>query len=357
MADAVTATPAATLRLRCPHGARWSVTDATGGAWFADGVPRKWDAHHRPYFHTDGGGIDLRIPAGPLHVLAAHGLEFERLELDVHPAPGATVEVDYRPRRRFDPAAAGWYGGDLHVHLNYSGDHVLAPEDAVRMQRGEGLHLMQLTAGNLGGSLVYDAELLAATAGTDLPGSGGDSVARAGLEFRNDLLGHVHGLGLTGMPAPAHTGHEGTDQPWDWPPNSVACAQLQALGGTTTYAHPAFSAAGRPGRPAAAAAHGGGPRAGRGRRAGPGRRDRAGVLLRRPRRRGALPPAAVLRAAAGRGGRHRRLPLLRARARRRLQPAGLGPGVRALRRRRTLGARPSPTRCAAAGPWSRTGRG
>ncbi len=149
--------------------------------------------------------------------------------------------MDYRPRRRFDPAAAGWYGGDLHVHLNYSGDHVLAPEDAVRMQRGEGLHLMQLTAGNLGGSLVYDAELLAATAGTDLPGSGGDSVARAGLEFRNDLLGHVHGLGLTGMPAPAHTGHEGTDQPWDWPPNSVACAQLQALGGTTTYAHPAFS--------------------------------------------------------------------------------------------------------------------
>ena len=48
----------------------------------------------------------------------------------------------------------------------------------------------------------------------------------------------MHGLGLTGVPTVRHTGHEGSDQPWDWPPNSVACAQLQALGGTTTYAHP-----------------------------------------------------------------------------------------------------------------------
>ena len=55
------------------------------------------------------------------------GCEFERLELDVDPAPGAVVEIEYRPRRRFDPAADGWYGGDLHVHLNYSGDHVLDP--------------------------------------------------------------------------------------------------------------------------------------------------------------------------------------------------------------------------------------
>jgi hypothetical protein len=238
--EPVTATPAATLRLTCPHGARWSVSDGTGGAWFAAGVPRKWDAHHRPYFHTTGP-VDLPVPAGPLHVVAARGCEFERLELDLDPAPGEVVEVEYRPRRRFHPAADGWYSGDLHVHLNYSGDHVLAPADALRMQRGEGLNLIQLTAGNLSGSLVYDAELLESTAGVDLPGSDGEGVARAGLEFRNDLLGHLHGLGLSGVPDVRHTGHEGSDQPWDWPPNSVACAQLRALGGTTTYAHPVMS--------------------------------------------------------------------------------------------------------------------
>ncbi|MGH3587019.1 MAG: CehA/McbA family metallohydrolase, partial [Pseudonocardia sp.] len=200
-------------------------------------------AHHRPFFHADT--VALPVPAGPLQVVAARGLEYERMVLDVAPRAGETVEVAYRPARRFDPAADGWYGGDLHVHLNYSGDHVLTLADAARMQVGEGLHLMNLAAGNLGGSLVYDRELLESTAGTDLPWSGGSGservVARAGLEFRNDLLGHVHGLGLTGTPAVLHTGHEGSDHPWDWPPNSTACAQMQALGATTTYAHPVYS--------------------------------------------------------------------------------------------------------------------
>ena len=241
VSDVVTAVPAATLRLSSPHGARWSVTDGTGGAWFVPGVPHKWDVEHRPYFHTARAGtVDLAVPAGPLHVVAARGLEFERLEIDVAPGPGEVVEVEYRPHRRFDPTADGWYGGDLHVHLNYSGDLVLDPADAARMQLGEGLHLMQLTAGNLGGSLVYDEELLDATVGTDLPWSDADALARTGLEFRNDLLGHVHGLGLTRVPALKHTGHEGSDQPWDWPPNSVACADLRSNGATTTYAHPVF---------------------------------------------------------------------------------------------------------------------
>lgn len=236
---AVSPAPSASIRLTSPHGARWSVTDPTGGAWFAEGVPRKWDVHHRPFFHAED--VVIAVPAGPLHVVAARGLEFERLEVDVHPSAGETATVEYRPDRRFDPPATGWYGGDLHVHLNYSGDHVLAPADAARMQLGEGLHLMNLTAGNLGGSLVYDRELLEATAGADLPWSGDDVLARAGLEFRNDLLGHVHGLGLTGVPEVPHTGHEGSDHPWDWPPNSSACAEMRALGATTTYAHPAFS--------------------------------------------------------------------------------------------------------------------
>ncbi len=135
-----------------PHGARWSVTDGTGGAWFAEGVPAKWDSDDRPFFHTDPGTTDLTVPAGPLHVVAARGIEFARLEVDVTPAAGETVTVEYDPERRFDPAADGWYGADLHVHLNYSGDHVLEPADAVRMQRGEGLALMHLTAGNLGGA-------------------------------------------------------------------------------------------------------------------------------------------------------------------------------------------------------------
>jgi hypothetical protein len=230
---------AARLRLSAPDCARWSVTDAAGGAWFPDDIPAKWDVHHRPFFH--GRDVTLAVPAGPLHVVCARGLEFGRVEVDVSPAPGDTAHVPADPQRLFDPAADGWYGGDLHVHLNYSGDLVCTLADAARMQRGEGLHLLNLVAGNLSTSTVYDRELLEQTAGTDLPWSGGDTVARAGVEYRNDLLGHVHGLGPSAPPTRYYAGHERSDAPEDWPPNAVACAELRSLGATVGYPHPAFS--------------------------------------------------------------------------------------------------------------------
>ncbi|MGR7027343.1 CehA/McbA family metallohydrolase [Geodermatophilus sp. URMC 62] len=235
---AVTAVPAARLRVSAPACARWSVTDATGGGWGPPGPPAKWDATHRPYWHAREAEFD--VPAGPLEVVVARGLEWRRTTLTVTPGPGETAEVAWEPERRFDPAAGGWYGGDLHVHLNYSGDAVLEPADAARMQAGEGLHLVQLVAGNLGGTLVYDRELLETTAGREL--WSGERVGMAGLEYRNDLLGHVHASGLAGVPALVHTGHEGTDAPWDWPPNAAACAAMRDLGGLTSYAHPVYSA-------------------------------------------------------------------------------------------------------------------
>ena len=50
-----------------------------------------------------------------------------------------------------------------------------------------------------------------------------------------------------GTPSRRHLGHgQGSDQPWDWPPNSAACARLRELGAVTAYAHPAFSALDEP---------------------------------------------------------------------------------------------------------------
>lgn len=229
--DAVTITDPAELRLVSPACARWSVTDGTGGAWFPEGVPHKWDVRDRPYFHA--ADVTLTVPAVPLTVRCTRGIEFGVVERLVR--PGGTVEAD--PPRLIDPAAAGWFGGDLHVHLNYSGDLVCAPEDAARMQRGEGLHLMSLVAGNFTGSRIYDRELLESTAGRDL-WSAGDTVARAGIEYRNDLLGHVHALGPGGPPRHYHAGHRGAD---DWPPNRAACEDLRSLGATVGYAHPAWT--------------------------------------------------------------------------------------------------------------------
>jgi len=221
---AVRTAAAAELRLSSPRCARWSVTDDSGGAWFPEGVPAKWDVHHRPFFHARE--VTLAVPAGSLHVACTRGIGYDRTERDVRPTAGDTVAVECDPPRLFDPAADGWYGGDLHVHMNYSGDLVCTPADAARMQHGEGLHLANLVAGNLGTSLVYDREMLEHLAGVDLPWSGDETVARMGLEYRNDLLGHVHALGPSGPPTRYYAGHERSDHPEDWPPNKVACEEM-----------------------------------------------------------------------------------------------------------------------------------
>ena len=218
---------------------RWSVTDASGGAWFPDGVLAKWDAHHRPFFH--GHQVTMTVPAEALRVVCTRGLEFDRTEFEVSPSAAESVRIDCEPARLFDPAADGWYGGDLHVHMNYSGDLVCTPGDAARMQLGEGLHLMNLVAANCLTSVVYDREMLEQFAGTDLPWSTDGQVARMGVEYRNDLLGHVHALGPSAPPGRYFTGHDRSDHPEDWPPNKVGCQELQDLGATVGYCHPALT--------------------------------------------------------------------------------------------------------------------
>ncbi|HJW60661.1 MAG TPA: CehA/McbA family metallohydrolase, partial [Actinomycetota bacterium] len=226
--------------------------DDRGGAWFPEGRLRRWDFHDRPLFH--GHDLELEVPAVPLTVTCARGMEFAAAEVALTPRAGATTEVELEPERLYETAARGWYGGDLHVHMNYSGDLVCGPDDAARMQLGEGLHLMSLVAGNLGQTRVYDRQAFEATVGDDLPWTTAERVARFAVEYRNDLLGHFHALGPTGRPARYHSGHEGSDEPFDWPANATACQEFRELGATVGYTHPVFSPL-ADGSPAGAFAH------------------------------------------------------------------------------------------------------
>jgi hypothetical protein len=232
------ATPAR-LRLRASGPSRWSVVDDHGGAWFPQGRLGRWDGNGRPMFH--GNDLVVDVPAVPLTVTCGRGMEFGTAETTVAPEPGGTTELELEPARLYDPAARGWYGGDLHVHMNYSGDLVCSPHDAACMQLGEGLHLMNLVAGNIGRALVYDREAFELTVGRDLPWTSGDRVARFGVEFRNDLLGHFHALGPSRPPARYATGHPASDHPVDWPPNAAACEEFRGAGATVGYTHPVFA--------------------------------------------------------------------------------------------------------------------
>ncbi|MFD8558463.1 CehA/McbA family metallohydrolase [Streptosporangium canum] len=224
---------AARLRLRAGFPCKWSVYGAHGQGWYPEGAPARRDYHVLPYFHGDD--VVLDVPAEPLTVRVSRGMEYGSAELAIIPAAGEETLVELAPERLYDAAALGWYGGDMHAHLNWAGDMVGTPELAAAMQHGEDLHVLNLVAGNVSSARVYDSEALAHWAGRDLPWSDATHLARLGVEYRNDLLGHFYAFGLSAPPSRFHTGFLGSV---DWPPNSVACEELRGLGALTGYSHP-----------------------------------------------------------------------------------------------------------------------
>jgi hypothetical protein len=229
----------ARIRLRTQAVSRWSVIDERGQGWFPDGRLHKWDYHGRPFFH--GNDLVLDVPASPLFISCTRGMEFTTETSTVIPVPDKETVVSLEPTRRYSGATHGWYGADLHVHMNYSGDQVCAPHDAACMQLGEGLHVMNLVAGNLLGARIYDREAFEHFAGVDLPWSADDHLGRWGVEFRNDLLGHFHAFGPTSPPERYQSGHTGSENPSDWPPNATACEDLRGRGAIIGYTHPVLS--------------------------------------------------------------------------------------------------------------------
>lgn len=224
---------AARVRLRSPYPCRWSVTGDGGQGWFPTGAPQRHDFHGRPYFHGDD--LTLDVPAEPLTITATRGMEYDQARTELTPRPGHDHQVRLTPHRIYHAAARGWYGGDLHTHLNWAGDLVAAPADAAAAQHGEDLHVLNLLAGNVSGARVYDREALAHWIGRDLPWSDATHIARMGAEYRNDLLGHAYAFGLTAEPGRLHTGFDGAP---DWPPNAAALAGLRRLGALLGYSHP-----------------------------------------------------------------------------------------------------------------------
>ncbi|WP_240972293.1 CehA/McbA family metallohydrolase [Nonomuraea composti] len=225
--------PSATLRLVAGVPCRWSVVASDGSGWFPPDVPHRYDYHGRPYFHGDD--LRLEVPCLELTVTAARGMEHGEATTRLVPRPAGEERVELTPARLYDAAARGWYGGDLHVHLNWAGDLVAVPADAAAAQHGEDLHVLNLLAGNVSGRRVYDREALEHWVDRDLPWSDGTHLARMGVEYRNDLLGHIYAFAPRSAPGRYHTGFDGDA---DWPPNADGLRELRGLGALVGYSHP-----------------------------------------------------------------------------------------------------------------------
>src|SRR5579884_2002210 len=125
---------AVTDRAGRPLAARVSVTGPDDRAYAPDDAWRHADeafdrAERRfeyGYFHTRGTA-DLTVPAGPVRIEVWHGPEWRPGRATVTVPAGGTVTRRVALERLADLPAAGWWSGDLHVHMNYGGAYRNTP--------------------------------------------------------------------------------------------------------------------------------------------------------------------------------------------------------------------------------------
>jgi TolB protein len=130
--------------------ARISVTGSDGRSFAPDDAWRyaddAFDRSQRKleigYFETTGESV-LTVPAGELSVVVIRGLEFGREVRPVHVTPGHPAVVRVPMRRIANLAGDGWYGGDVHVHMNYGGAYRNDPAHLKTQARAEDLRVIE----------------------------------------------------------------------------------------------------------------------------------------------------------------------------------------------------------------------
>src|SRR6185436_14047831 len=127
-----------------------SVTAADGRSFAPDDAWRHADeafvrgeqAFEHGYFHARGRAA-VTVPAGGVTVTACRGPEYAVARPELSLAAGETRSLRITLRRLDDLPARGWWGGDLHVHMNYGGHYRNTPAHLARQARAEGLHVVE----------------------------------------------------------------------------------------------------------------------------------------------------------------------------------------------------------------------
>ena len=230
---------------RQPMPARVSVRDSAGKFYAPD---RRWrhadeaivrDSQRFEYGYWHTTGVDtLTVPAGPFTVEVWRGPEWKTIKRPV------VVRADQVSRARMALApllpppsslrAAGWWSGDLHVHMNYGGAYRNTPARLAAQARAEGLNVVE--------NLIVNKEQripdIAYWTTAPLVASD-DLLVVNGQEFHTGLWGHTALIGLRShYLLPDYAGYPGTAFASLYPTNAVVFDLAREQGALTGYVHP-----------------------------------------------------------------------------------------------------------------------
>jgi hypothetical protein len=227
-----------------PADARVSITTADGRSWTPDGALRHADdsfdrrerAFELGYFHAHGSFL-VRLPLGDVTITVTKGLEYAPVTRTVRVIGGdaLTPVPVFTMRRIANLPAAGWYSGDLHVHMNYGGHYVITPKELAFQARGEDVHVIEMLIVNKE-QRFPDIDWF--TGKPDAASTPGTLIV-SGQEFHTSYWGHTGLLGITDhIQLPGYAAYTGTPAASYVPTNADVLAEARAQGGVTGYVHP-----------------------------------------------------------------------------------------------------------------------
>jgi TolB protein len=225
------ATPAR-VSILAPDGRSFGPDDA----WLHadDGFDRRERKLEYGYFHTSGSS-EITVPAGAILIEVSHGPEYrvERQRVVVSPESARPVRVVLK--RLTDMPAAGWYSGDLHVHMNYGGTYRNTPAQLAAQANAEDLHVVENLIVNKEGRIPD----IGYFTGVPDPVSTATTVVVHDQEYHTSFWGHAGLLGLRrNIILPGYSAYANTAAASLFPTNADVMDLAHAEGGVTGYVHP-----------------------------------------------------------------------------------------------------------------------
>jgi Tol biopolymer transport system component len=186
------------------------------------------------YFHSAGHDT-VTVPAGRVVVDVWRGPEYRTVRREISVVAGETRVMTVPLAHTSDLPSKGWWGGDLHVHMNYGGAYRNTPPHLALQARAEGLHVVE--------NLIVNKEQripdIAYWRPDPDPLSTRDFVLAYGQEFHTGFWGHAGLLGLGDhYLLPDYAGYAGTALASLYPTNAAVADMAHAQRGLMGYVHP-----------------------------------------------------------------------------------------------------------------------
>jgi Tol biopolymer transport system component len=224
-----------------PIPARISVTGPSGRGWVPndswamadDGFDRGERRYEVTYFHSPGTSR-LELPAGRYLIETTRGLEYRR-RVDTVTVGTRALTHRVTLNRLMDLPAAGWWSGDLHVHMNYGGHYRNTPANLRFQAEAEDVHVVE--------NLIVNKEAripdIAYWRAEIDPVSTARTVIKHDEEYHTSYWGHSGQLGLSErFLLPNYAGYTNTAAASLFPHNTAIFDLTRGQGGLTGYVHP-----------------------------------------------------------------------------------------------------------------------